>query len=246
MKFQISFDGSANHSTEMDAKGGEESSPGGESTQLSPITSPSDTSYLKEIEKEEKLASLLESIFKLRDGYLTWLRAYKCKSPNGQPEVFSEVEDALCDVLKVLCLLSFIPTHASSGKRPGACFSIRANRICQAIRKTIDVIKAPAGSDADIEELLHMIALQIGKLTLDGYGDSDQDAMRYYKESNDFGRILRSRVSPYGSLQRKDWVSHQIWDLMTRPTSFCNCRKCYRDKITFNVRRMPDWQFPIV
>jgi hypothetical protein len=138
-----------------------------------------------------------------------------------------------------LSILLLLPTHLNANKRPGACFGIRANRICQAIRKLSDIMRGPTCFDTNIRKLLYMISLLIGRLTLDGYGESDGNAIHSNNEANEFDNNLQSGIPPYEAPQRRYCVIYQIWELMTRATSFCDCRQCYQGRIYSDSRLLP-------
>lgn len=180
--------------------------------------------------------SLYASFLTQRDGYVAWIQANISMLSDDQFLALSETERMLNTISRGLSVLFLLPVHFNADKRPGACFGIRANRICQAIRKTIDIIRGSTSSDPKIGKLLHIISLQIGRLTLDGYGESDDNAIRFNNEANEYDNLLRSSVPPSRAPQIRECIIHQVWELMTRATSFCDCRQCYQGRISSDLR----------
>jgi hypothetical protein len=195
------------------------------------------------IHQEER--SLYASFLNQRDVYVAWIQANISMLSDDQSLALSETERMLNTISRGLSILFLLPVHFNADKRPGACFGIRANRTCQAIRKTMDIIGESTSFDPNIGELLHILSLQIGRLTLDGYGESDDVAIRFNNEANEFDNLLRSSVPPSGAPQIRGCIIHQVWELMTQATSFCDCRQCYQGRISSGPRLMPGGILPI-
>lgn len=196
--------------------------------------------YSRELFIHQDVRSLYASFLNQRDGYVAWIQADISILSDSQPVAFYEIERTLDTISRGLSILFLLPAHFNIDMRPGACFSIRANRICQAIRRTTEIIREPTNFEINIGKLLYIISLQIGRLTLDGYGGSDENAIRSNNVANEFENILWSSVPPLGVHQRGYCIVQQVWDLMTRATAFCDCRQCYQGRISSYPRPAPE------
>ncbi|KAJ5965744.1 hypothetical protein N7481_012458 [Penicillium waksmanii] len=230
------------HNNRQDGVSTNESSFGNSARQ--PLRIPPSDISREQVMHQEAL-SLYASFLNQRDGYVTWIQANISMLSDDQPVAFSETERMLNTISRGLSILFLFPTHFNADKRPGACFGIRASRICQAIRKTINIIRESTSFDPNAGKLLHIISLQIGRLTLDGYGESDNNAIRFNNEANEFDNFLRSSVPHSEAPQTSECIIHQVWELMTRATSFCDCRQCYQGRISSDPRLMPGGKLPI-
>lgn len=206
------------------------------SSQQSLYSSPRNNSSYQAEYQEEQITPFSVVFSQWRDNCVAVLQMYRNVISHGSSDEFFEIEAVLNDISQRLSIFSYLTASMNLIEQPADCFRIRVSRIESVIDLIIDAIRSQRGFGIEISECLYMIALQIGRLTLYEDSNYDRNATRFNDEANEFDEILRMRISSLDVLEERDRKSHEAWELMTRETSFCNCRQCYQGRFSSNLR----------